>query len=112
MIVKHLGYTTNRIVRDGDIRIYEEDDVALGVSYTVVSRRSRARVLCKLENTYALLSCDEGRIVRGRVIHDDDLRLNTGCGFQGGETVDQISGVIVNWHNNGNTRGIACHRYL
>jgi hypothetical protein len=29
MTVKHLDYATNRIGRDGDIGIYEEDDIAL-----------------------------------------------------------------------------------
>jgi hypothetical protein len=82
------------------------------VSYSVVSCRSRARVLCKLENAYAVLSGDGRGIVRGSIIHDDNLRLKTGRGFQGGEAVRQISRVIVNWHNNGNTHGIACHQYL
>src|SRR5712692_3592617 len=82
MLGKYLDNTAYSARGHNHIGVHEEEDVTLRVAGAVVPRRCRSGVLLKPEHTCTKPPGHCGGIVRGGIVHHDDLAPRAGEGAQ------------------------------
>jgi hypothetical protein len=75
MLLERFSYAPYCFWSDDNVRVHEEQDVALGVASPVVAHGGRTRVLRELENAHAHPTGDGRCVIRGGIVHDDYFRM-------------------------------------
>jgi hypothetical protein len=106
MLGKYQEYTVYSCRCDDDVGVDEEEDVPLRVTRAVIACRRWSRVLRQLEHTCTKLQGHCWGIIRGRIVHHDDLSPRTKRGAEASQALSEVTRIVKDRHNNRNTYSI------
>jgi hypothetical protein len=103
-------HAADRVRRDRDIGIDEEQDLAAGRCGPAVPGSGRARVLLETDRAGPREPGDCRGVIRGGVVDDDELTAGYGGGFQRGQTFGEVRRVVVDGNDDGQANGALGHQ--
>src|SRR5207245_1397679 len=93
--LERLDDARDRVGRDHDIGVDEEDDVPPSGAPAGVARGSRSAVPSEPKNDHAMARRHRGRVVRGGVVDHDDLERRRGRSDESRQTFAELPGTVV-----------------